>query len=225
MSAGNPFNRSSHLLLFIYAGAVGILAGLMLTVFLMLVETGIHFLWETLPEMISPDEHLFWYPVLVCTVGGLLVGLVLRFIDTHQSDKTVLEAFKETGEIAYGPAPAVMMRSLVSLWAGASLGPEAALIDGTGAMGTWVGKKLKRSAEEIRVLTYGGISGMLGGMFGSPFFGATLALEMPHQQNMFYYRFLLPGIFAATTGFVTFLASLVWSFPTFTSSHRMEASI
>ena len=61
--------------------------------------------------------------------------------------------------------------------AGAALGPEAALADACGGIGTWISDKLKLDEKETRTMGFGGLSAMLGAFITNPFGGALLGLE------------------------------------------------
>ena len=71
-----------------------------------------------------------WYaPLVICTLGGLLVGLCQRYLGNHP--KSINEAVQElaqSGRLAYRHLPQGLVTVGVSLSAGASLGPEAAII-------------------------------------------------------------------------------------------------
>src|SRR5690606_586528 len=66
-------------------GATGVLgvAAAILTLGFLWTEHGLqHLLWESLPEKLGVDPHP-WYALAVMTLGGLAVGLVLRFVPGH----------------------------------------------------------------------------------------------------------------------------------------------
>ena len=81
------------------------------------------------------DLRLF--TVLVCTIGGLLVGLLVKLFGDHSGifAEMMLE-FGKTGRFDYRNAPGIVITAFVSLISGASLGPEAPLADACGGIGT-----------------------------------------------------------------------------------------
>jgi chloride channel protein, CIC family len=121
-----------------------------------------------------------------------------------------------------------MLQSFLSLWSGASLGPEGPLTDLCGRSGTWIAEKLKLSAEEMRTLVYAAIAGAFGAFFLSPLTGAFIAFEYMSLRAVRYERFLLPGIVAACAGYTVYIAlpheSLtgVFAFPDFQAPRRID---
>jgi hypothetical protein len=105
------------------------------------------------------------FTVLVCTLGGLIVGVLVKIFGDHSGifAELMLE-FGRTGRFNYRHAPGIVVTALPSLIAGGSLGPEAPLIDACGSVGTLVSDKLKLDERETRALGYSGLSGMLAAM-------------------------------------------------------------
>ena len=122
------------------------------------------------------DPRLF--TVLVCTIGGLLVGLLVKLFGDHNAifAELMLE-FGKTGRFNYRHAPGIVITAFVSLISGGSLGPEAPLADACGGMGTLLSDRLKLDEQETRTMGYSGVSGMLAAFITSPFGGALLGLE------------------------------------------------
>ncbi len=116
--------------------------------------------------------------LLICTIGGLLVGLLVRVFGDHNGIfADVIKDFGKTGRFDYRHAPGIVITALVSLISGGSLGPEAPLADASGGIGTFVADRLKLDPRESRTLGYSGLSGMLAAFITSPIGGPLLALE------------------------------------------------
>lgn len=86
---------------------------------------------------------------------------------------------------------------IVSLTAGASLGPEAPLLALAGGFGRRIAGLLRLSSSEAIALS---TSGALSGLFGGPLGAAVLPLERP-RQGVTAPRLLGPGLVAAVAGF------------------------
>ena len=141
-----------------------------------LVQQGTVLIWEQAAMMLGIDLRLF--TVLVCTAGGLVVGLLVKLFGDHTGIfAEVMLEFGKTGRFDYRNAPGIVITAFVSLIAGASLGPEAPLADACGGMGTLAADKLKLDEQETRTMGYSGVSGMLAAFITSPFGGAILGLE------------------------------------------------
>ena len=133
-------------------------------------------IWEQAAQALGIDPRLF--TVLVCTFGGLLVGLLVKLFGDHNAIfAELMREFGKTGRFNYRNAPGIVITAFVSLIAGASLGPEAPLADACGGMGTLMADRLKLNEQETRTMGYSGVSGMLAAFITSPFGGALLGLE------------------------------------------------
>lgn len=188
--------------LLLYAVLLGALVGLATSAFL-LIEHGLtDLIWEKIPERIGTFAL---YSLVICTLGGLLVGLCQRFLgDYPKPMREALEDVRTEGGFDVKHVPHGVVTSLVSLAFGAALGPEAALIGLAGGLSTWVAQRLKAKAQQAHAITYFGVSGALGAFFHSPFGSAALPLESPEGDELPSAWTLIPGIFAGATGlFVT----------------------
>lgn len=124
------------ILLGLIAVLLGGFVGAVTAGFLHFIEWGQIQLWEVLPQAVQ----LPWQTLFLCTLGGLLVGLCQRYLGDHP--KNINEAvaeIKKTGRLDYRHLPNGLATISASLIFGASLGPEAAIMDLLGGLGTWVG--------------------------------------------------------------------------------------
>ena len=151
-------------------------------VFIVLQNTGIYLIWEQALLASGLDARLFTF--LVCTVGGLLVGLLVKLFGDHNAIfAELMQEFGKTGRFDYRHAPGIVVTALVSLISGASLGPEAPLADACGGLGTLAADKLKLNEQETRTMGYSGLSAMLAAFITNPFAGALLSLEICPGRN------------------------------------------
>ena len=164
-------------------------------------------LWEELPDALGVDPHP-WYAIAVTTLGGLAVGLLLTVVPGHGGPGP---AEGHGLGIESAPPPShtagVVLVSLVSLVAGASLGPEAALIAVAIAVGSIVAERARRADLE-RLLGMSGIGSLLAGLLGSPVAPAVMTLEVTQVTGHNLYVFLVPVLVASVVGLLTFEAIL-----------------
>ena len=186
---------------------LGVISALVTFAFIALVHMGTQRLWEDAAQALGLDARLF--TILVCTAGGLLVGLLVKLFGDHNGIfADLMSEFGKTGRFDYRHAPGIVITAFVSLISGASLGPEAPLADACGGIGTLVSDKLKLDPKETRVMGFSGVSSMLGAFITSPFAGALLGLESAQGgggglQTYFWVLFpSLLGAAVATTVFV-----------------------
>ena len=186
---------------------LGVISALVTFAFIALVQMGTQRLWEDAAQALGLDIRLF--TILVCTAGGLLVGLLVKLFGDHNGIfADLMSEFGKTGRFDYRHAPGIVITAFVSLVSGASLGPEAPLADACGGIGTLVSDKLKLDPKETRTLGFSGVSSMLSAFITSPFAGALLGLESAQGGGgglATYFWVLFPSLLGsavATTVFV-----------------------
>ncbi len=198
---------SRYIMLLVLVTLLGVVSALITFGFIAVVHQSTVLIWEQAARALDLDSRLF--TVLVCTVGGLLVGLLVRYFGDHSGIfAEVMAEFGKSGRFDYRNAPGIVITAFVSLVAGASLGPEAPLADACGGLGTWLSNRLKLDEQETRTMGYSGVSGMLAAFITSPFGGALLGLESAQgdargRQN--YFWVLFPSLLASAASAVVFV--------------------
>ncbi|MBW4663699.1 MAG: chloride channel protein [Chroococcus sp. CMT-3BRIN-NPC107] len=190
-----------------YAAVIGIAGGLVATVYYYTLEAGLHLVWHTIPEFLTPympPVAVSNYVWIATTIGGFLVGLTLYFMGLPGEVAFVVDKVHQPGRISPQQTPAMIVASLISIAFGGSAGPEAPLVQINGSFGGWLGQKLQLTATTIRVLTFCGMSAALGAFFGAPLGGALFALEIPHRRGIEYYEALVPAVLSAILSFCVF---------------------
>lgn len=186
---------------------LGLISALITFGFIALVHEGTHLLWTEAAEMLGVDARLF--TLLVCTIGGLLVGLLVKLFGDHTGIfAEVMLEFGKTGRFDYRNAPGIVVTAFVSLISGASLGPEAPLADACGGAGTLIADRLKLNEHETRSMGYSGVSGMLAAFISNPLGGALLGLESAQGGSsglQAYFWVLFPSLLASAVSTVVFV--------------------
>ena len=195
-------NRNFYELIF-YAVVLGAVVGLATAVFLLTEHWLVELIWEEIPHQLG--EFRF-YTLLICVVGGLLVGLGQHFLgDWPKPMKAALEDVRTQGGFDVAHVPHGVVISLISLSFGGALGPEAALIGLAGGLGTYVASHLKVTTQQAHSLTYFSVSGALGAFFRSPLGSAALPLESDDGKELPRTWTMIPGIFAGLAGLLVTL--------------------
>ena len=188
--------------------AIGIVGGLVATIYYFVLEGMMHGVWHTIPELIIPYFPK-WLPatnyvLIATTIGGFCVGLVLYFMGLPGEMAQVVDSIHSPGKIDIRKTPAMIIASLIAITAGGSAGPEAPLVQVNGSFGSWLGDKLNITGDSVRILTFCGMSAALGAFFGAPIGAALFALEIPHRKGLEYYEAIAPAIISAIFSFAIF---------------------
>ena len=190
------------------ATLIGIVGGLVASVYYFVLEGFLHGVWDVLPEFLEPyfpswlpSWHYLW---IATTMGGLFVGLSLYWMGQPGEMALVVDKVHDPGRIEMSQTPPMIISSLISITSGGSAGPEAPLVQINGSFGSWLGDRLKLSTASVRVLTFCGMSAALGAFFGAPIGGALFALEIPHRRGLEYYEALVPAILSGIFSFAVF---------------------
>jgi len=196
----------TYLGLLLLASAIAVVIALATLAFLG-AYSGLHeVLWEEIPNALDVDPYS-WYALAVTSVGGLLVGVLLRVVPGHGGPGPAEGHGIGMEQVPPSHAAGMVLISLVSLSAGASLGPEAALLAVALAVGTVLADRLKR-AELERVFGMSGVGSLLSGLFGSPLAPTVLVLEVAPVTGHNLYVFLIPVLVASAAGLLMFDAIL-----------------
>ena len=164
------------ILLGLAALGLGLIIGLLSAGFLHIVDWGQWLLWE------SGWSEFPFAPLLICTTGGILVGLCQRYLGNHsQSIMEATQELRKTGRLAYNHLFQGLATVGTSLIFGASLGPEAAIMDLLGGLSTW-------AADCLRGLR------------------ARMHLELPSKKDtrLQHYAEKWPAILAISIAILTF---------------------
>lgn len=118
-----------------------------------------------------------WWWLLVTISGGALVGLI-RCLPSFPSHVDGL--FREVRDLHVDPshAPLVFVTSCLSLGLGASVGPEAAMGNAGGAIGSLIGNMRDQSDRRKAISAFCGMAGAMGALFPSPMLAVLLMHEL-----------------------------------------------
>lgn len=196
-------------ILMLYSVIVGGIVGLLTWGFLGMISLSTHFLWVALPKTL----HIQNWTLLLCLVGGVLVGLCQKHFGNYPYGMDhVMAEFKETKRIDYKSLHKSTIAAFCVLSFGASLGPEAALVGIIGGLSTWAGDTLKSLIKKKLVLNeYGeimteyNIEATIGMIFKTPLFGVTTFFEDKKDSRLI--RMIKALIYLTTTvsGFGAFI--------------------
>ena len=169
----------NRLLFALYSLCLGAIIGTIIYGFMKLVNVGINLIWNIFPNIV----HIPFYTIIVCTIGGIIVGLWKKKTgDLPEDMEKVIETTKTEGRYPYNKIGIMSISAFLPLIFGASVGPESGLIGIIVALCSWLTDKFKHFFKEIKELTQIGISATIGTIFNSPMFGFTLPMESEEEN-------------------------------------------
>ncbi len=227
-----PMNRMLFIGCVIVTGA---LAGAFVRMFFFLMDLGIEFIWDTLPHLLGAflggvlpgiDAGHFGfvaYPLIVCLLGGLAIGLYDKHVGFAPEDlNVVMGKVKSSGRYEYDHLGKRSIAALLPLLFGASVGPEAGLTGVIAGLCTWVGDRMRHFGADFRSMTTVGTQAALTALFTAPLYGfaAPLAgtadgkdqvgdidITLPKTQKTVVYLCAITGALAAFVGLGDLLGS------------------
>lgn len=187
----------SDLRLYVMVAAVGVGAAAIGGVFvaaLHLVQDGLF------PTHWSTSAHL-----LVLLATGIGVTVCLKLLGTPGDVELLVNNIIVNG----GPEERRDLRSLIPIsllciGAGGGMGPEAPLVQTTGAWGAFFAERFGLDRDQLRILTITGMAAGFTVLFGAPFGSAVFALELPHRRGLQYYEALIPAVIGSLTGYAAY---------------------
>jgi hypothetical protein len=150
--------------------------------FFWLITQMIDAIWIDLPDALDITSR--WYALVVCSVGGLLVGLGQKYLGNHPALLNELMSNEEgAGGFDARILPQALFMLLVSLAFGGAVGPELSLVFVTGTVGLAMAARL-RNAEMVAAARDVSIAAVFGAMFASPLGGTAVAVEDLNAERL-----------------------------------------
>ena len=201
----------SYLTLLVLAAVIGAPVSAIAYIYLRFVSVAQKFVFQTLPKDWMNSVPT-WWPILPLVLGGLIVGLTLRYLHGTGGHKPA-EGFKAAGGVDPADLPGIIVASLATLCLGAVLGPEAPLIAIGGGLGVLAVHLVKKDAPAMAAVVIGaaGSFAAIATLLGSPIVGAFLLMEAAGLGGPLMGVVLVPGLLAAGIGSLIFVGLGDWS--------------
>jgi CIC family chloride channel protein len=172
-------------LISLYALVVGCIAGLVSQGVLELIFffTHLFFSGHLSRAVAYPDQfRLGLWVISIPVIGGLAAGLAIHFLEPSLKGHGTPEAMEAVliGHSAMRARVGILkpIISALAIGTGGPFGAEGPIIQTGGAFGSVLGKILKLSPYETRVLLGAGAAAGLSGTFIAPFSGVLMAVEL-----------------------------------------------
>lgn len=147
-----------------------------------------------------------WILVIAPAIGAFLAAWIVdRFCkEAAGGNEGWLQAFHNgRGRIRRRVIPTKLLASAINLGAGASAGREGPIAHIGAAFGAMVGRFLRLSDRERRLLLIAGAAGGIGAIFRTPFGGALFVVEVLYRDD-FEAEALVPAVLSSVVAYSFF---------------------
>lgn len=153
-----------------------------------------------------------WLILPVIALGGLVSGLLVYWFAPEAEGAGIdgaVDAFhNQRGNISLRVVVVKLVASAVTIGTGGSAGREGPIAQISGGLASCVGKYLKLSTHDRRILLALGIGAGVGAIFRAPLAGAIFAAEILYRGADLEADVIVPGAVASTVAYSIFQLSL-----------------
>ena len=155
---------------------VGLLSSIGVWLFKWMFETTRGFTLNLVNSLAS------WTIVLVPILGGAVVGLLSHYFigkEKLHGTAAIMQSVALTGgRLRYQKSPIKTIAAVLSIGAGASVGPEDPSVQIGANIASMIGLKLRVSEDRLRTLVAAGAASSIAAAFNAPIAGVFFALEI-----------------------------------------------
>jgi len=139
--------------------------------------------------------------VLALPAGGLVIVFLYRFFKNtgDRGTNTVISSVHSSPEIPLRMAPLIFVSTAITHLCGGSAGREGAAIQLGGSISNYLGKVMKLTPNDRRVVIMCGMSAGFSALFGTPMAAAVFSLEVI-SIGIMHYAALVPCVTASMVG-------------------------
>ena len=214
--------------LLVLSAIFGAVAALQFLLFALVLKYGTQAIWQGIAGKfgLSYGTASPFFILAFCIIGGLAVGIITKL--TKVKPTLLVDDLQDVGETG-GMDPRIgyvaMIRGLIGLLFGGSIGPEGPLTGGSGGLGTFIAEKLKFERPVKGAATLSAVSGMFGAFLGSPFVFPLFIIEGTGKVN---WKAILPAFVAGSVGFGVYdiitqtVYGPIYQFPPYGGFHFVE---
>jgi CIC family chloride channel protein len=172
-----------HLTLYLLAIAVGVLGGYGAILFRFLIKLCQFIFYQNSNDFLSfADKVPLYLKVLIPTLGGLVVGVIVRWGTEKAKGHGVPELIEALvlrgGRISWRTATARVTASAVTIGAGGSVGREGPIIHIGSFLGSAVAQIGRLGRDRERILMSCGAAAGISATFHAPIAGMLFAVEV-----------------------------------------------
>ena len=158
--------------------AAGFAVGFLVWAVLSLANGLVALLWDALGKRGGEGFATPWFPLVVCTLGGLVIGVWTHFPQGAPAPlETVMASFKKTGSYRVEGAGRSVVGFLLPIVFGGSVGPEAGLTGLIASACCRLRDLLKRAGLRAGAIGDATIAASVAAIFGTPLAGIVAGVE------------------------------------------------
>lgn len=197
----------SSLLTYAIAALFGSIGGAITVLIIVLLDMGIHEIWTTVfginTDVPTRSPGVF----LAMGITTLFVSFVIfRYGKANASLESIIEEIQANGKVNWRKLPKALIIAFPSIFAGASLGPEAPSAFASIAFTGFATEKAGANQEHIKHANFAAFSGMLGSILSSPFLAPAMIAETAKTKFETTRAYLTTSMVASAFGIATFFA-------------------
>jgi len=141
-------------------------------------------------------------------LGGLASGLVVYTFAPeaagHGTDAAIAAVHAHCGRVRNRVAAVKTLASAFTIGSGGSAGEEGPSVQIGGGLASTLGRRLRLSGDDMRILSIAGMGATLAGIFKAPIGGAIFAAEVMYKRDM-EYSAVIPAIISGVIGGTLFM--------------------
>lgn len=205
----------------LHAAAVGAAVGIASLAFVYCLEVTQYFVLERLAgyvllraagegESLAPPGNSFrpWLLCVLPAIGALIGGATSMLAPETRGggSDAIIDSFHNKGGLVRRRVPLVkMIASITTLGFGGSGGREGPTMQIGGSLGSLVGRYLRVTDRERRILLVAGTAAGMSAVFRTPLGAALLAVEVLHRDD-FESDALVPSVLASVVSYSVFIS-------------------
>jgi len=202
-----PLMPRSTLQLVFLAALVGIISAFIAIGFryLLFFFQNLFFYQELSGKEVEPVGHdMGLWVIVVPAIGGILVGLITRYIASEAKGHGVPEVMESIALHGGKMRPRIVLfkalASALSIGSGGSVGREGPIIQVGSGAGSTIGQLLRLDADQVKILVGCGAAGGIAATFNTPVAGIIFALEiiLLELKSRSFISLVISAFFATT---------------------------
>jgi len=172
-----------HTFMVLVAAGIGLLGGLGAVLFRLMIRAVQRVAWgEGEFGVALVKAHPWWWIVLAPAIGGLLVGLMVRYLAREAKGHGVPEVMEAVilrgGNIRARLVAVKSLASAICIGTGGSVGREGPIVQIGSALASAIGRILGVKGNQLRTLVAAGAAAGIAATFNAPLAGALFGVEI-----------------------------------------------